>query len=65
MVRQTSETIMSGAIIVSDVCLTIQAPVAQYLRHWSRKPEISDSILGRAYLSFFLIIKIDGEAVKI
>ncbi len=30
--------------IVSDVCLTIQAPVAQLCRRWSRKPEISGSI---------------------
>ncbi len=41
-------------IIVSGVCLAIQAPVAQWLRHWSRKPEIPGSIPGWAHFSFSL-----------
>ena len=41
-------------IIVSVVCLTMQAPVAQWLRHWSRKPEVPGSIPGQAHFSFSL-----------
>ncbi len=41
-------------IIVSDVCLTIQAPLAEWLRRWSRKPEILGPISGRAHFSFSL-----------
>ena len=41
-------------IIVSDVCLTIEAPVAQWLRHWSRKPDILGSISGRVHFSYSL-----------
>ena len=40
--------------IVSDVCLNIQAPMAQWLRHRSRKPKISGWILGRAHFAFSL-----------
>ncbi len=39
-------------IVVSDVCLCIQAPVAQ--RRWTRSPEIPFSIPGQAYFSFSL-----------
>ena len=41
-------------IIVSVACLIMLAPVAQWLRHWSRKPEIPGSIPGRAHFSFSL-----------
>ncbi len=40
--------------IVSDVCLTIQAPGDEWYRHWSRKPEIPDLIPGQAHFSFYL-----------
>ena len=57
--------INKSLIIVSDVCLTMQAPVAQWLRHWSRKPEIPGSI-PRAGLFFLLpLLFTDGEAVEI
>ena len=40
--------------IVSVVCLTIQAPVAEGYTRWSRKPEIPGSIPGRVHFSFSL-----------
>ena len=39
---------------VSNVCLSIQAPVAERYRHWSRKPEIPGLIPGLAHFSFSL-----------
>ena len=39
--------------IIFDVCLIIQAPVAQWLRRWSRKPEIPGSIPWRAQFFTF------------
>ena len=41
-------------IIISDVCLTIQAPVAEWFKALSRKQEISGSIPERAYFSISL-----------
>ena len=41
-------------LIVSDVCLIIQAPMAEWYSRWSRKQEIPGSIPGQAHFSFFL-----------
>ncbi len=43
--------------IVSDICLTIQAPVAEWLRRWSCKPEIAGSIPGQAHPSPFIVYR--------
>ena len=44
--------------ILSDVCLTIQAPMAAHAewdRRWSHKPEILGLIHGWVHFSFFII----------
>ncbi len=41
-------------IILFDVCLTTQTPVVQWLRRWSRKPEIPGSIPRHSHFSFSL-----------
>ena len=51
-------------IIVSDVCLIIQVPVAEWLRHWYCKREIPGLIPGRANFSFSLYYLLTSKQLK-